>query len=109
MERLRSSFRCGHRNHGTYGGAGYTINPGAGNKNPVFLGWELQYDFSQVFTFGGEIYFQSADATDSKSTVAFNAGGSVNFSSKMHFIFSLGHSLMNENFFSSYAGLLWTI
>lgn len=93
----------------TYGGAGYTINPGTGNKNPAFLGWELQYDFSQVVTLGGEIYFQSADAVDSKSTTAFNIGGSVNFSEQFHIIYSLGHSITNNNFFSSYVGLYWTI
>jgi hypothetical protein len=28
-------------------GAGYWINPGSGNKNWVFAGWEAQYDFSE--------------------------------------------------------------
>jgi hypothetical protein len=41
--------------------------------------------------------------------MAFNIGGSINASPKMHFIFSVGHSLINENFFSSYFGVLWTI
>jgi len=93
----------------TYGGIGYWINPGTNNKNSIFSGWELQYDFSQVVTLGGELYFQSADAVDSKSVTALNIGGSINASQKMHFIFSFGHSLTNENFFSSYLGLLWTI
>ena len=33
----------------TYGGIGYSVNPGKGNKNSIFTGWEAQYDFSQVF------------------------------------------------------------
>lgn len=93
----------------TYGGLGYWINPGAGNKNSILSGWELQYDFSKVITLGGELYFQTADAADSKSVTAFNMGGFLNASEKMHFIFSFGHSLTHENFFSSYLGLLWTI
>ena len=93
----------------TYGGIGYWINPGSNNKNSIFSGWELQYDFSQVVTLGGELYFQSADAVDSKSVTAFNIGGSINISQKMHIIFSFGHTLINENFFSSYLGFLWTI
>ncbi len=97
------------RNLTTYGGAGYTFNPGPGNKNSVFTGWELQYDFSPVVTLGGELYYQSADAVDSKSVTAFNLGGSLNPSEKFHFIFSFGHSLTNERFFTSYLGLLWTI
>jgi hypothetical protein len=93
----------------TYGGIGYWINPGKNNKNSFFSGWELQYDFSQVLTLGGEIYFQTADAVDCKSTTGFNIGGSINVNQKMHCIFSLGHSLVNDNFFSSYIGILWTI
>ena len=93
----------------TYGGAGCWINPGPGNRNSAFLGWELQYDFSEAATLGGELHFQSADAADSKSTLAFNLGGQMNISSKMHFIFSVGHSLSGENYYSSYVGLLWTI
>jgi len=93
----------------TYGGAGYWFNPGTGNKDFVFAGWELQYDFSDVVTLGGEAYFQGADVVDGKSVTAFNVGGSINPSRKMHFIFSFGHSIIGENLFSSYLGLLWTI
>ena len=31
----------------TYGGAGYWINPGTDNKNWIFAGWEIQYDFTK--------------------------------------------------------------
>lgn len=93
----------------TYGGLGYWINPGKDNRNSVFSGWEIQYDFSKVLMLGGEIYFQSADAVDSKAVAAFNIGGSINTSEKMHLIFSFGHSLTNKNFFTAYLGLLWTI
>jgi hypothetical protein len=93
----------------TYGGAGYWINPGTNNKNWIFSGWEVQYDISPIITLGGELYFHSADAIDSKSVTAFNIGGSVNASTKTHIIFSLGHSFTNDNFISSYVGLLWTI
>ncbi len=93
----------------TYGGIGYWINTGKNNKNSIFSGWEIQYDFSKVVTLGGELYFQTSDTVDGKSTSGFNIGGLINFNEKMHFIFSLGHSLANEKFFSSYIGLLWTI
>lgn len=93
----------------TYGGAGYSLNPGAGNKNSTFLGWELQYDFSKVITFGGELYFQSAETTDSKSTMAFNLGGFINPTEQFHILISLGHSMTNDSFLSSYVGLQWTI
>jgi hypothetical protein len=93
----------------TYGGLGYGINPGTNNKNWIFTGWEIQYDFSPGFMLGGELYYHSSDANGSRSVTACSIGGSVNFTQKFHFIFSLGHSLINDNFISSYIGFLWTI
>ncbi len=93
----------------TYGGAGYWINPGTGNRNWVFAGWELQYDFSEKVTLGGELYYHSSDAIGSLSATAFNLGGSINLTKKFHIIFSAGHSLLNKSFTSAYFGLLWTI
>ncbi len=93
----------------TYGGAGYWINPGKGNKNWIFSGWEIQYDISPVITLGGEVYYHSADTENSKSGTGFNIGGSVNPTQKFHIIFSAGQSLSRDHIFSSYFGLLWTI
>lgn len=93
----------------TYGGAGYWINPGTNNKNWIYTGWEIQYDLSPLITLGGELYYHSADAVDSKSVTAFNIGGLITFSEKFHLIFSVGHSITNDSFISSYLGLLWTI
>ena len=93
----------------TYGGAGYWLNPGTNNKNWIFSGWEVQYDFSPFLTLGGELYFHSADTKNSKSGTGFNLGGSINPSDKFHIIFSLGRGLINTHIFNSYFGLLWTI
>lgn len=93
----------------TYGGAGYWINPGANNKNWIFSGWEIQYDFSTVVTLGGEIYYQTASTENSGSAAGFNLGGFINPTKKFHIIFSLGSTLVRENTFTSYLGLLWTI
>ncbi len=93
----------------SYGGAGYWINPGKNNKNWIFAGWEGQYDISDQITLGGELYYQTADASDSRSVLAFNLGGIINFSSKFHFLFSFGHSIIHENFFTAYMGVQWTI
>jgi hypothetical protein len=93
----------------TYGGAGYWINPGINNKNWIFSGWEIQYDVSQVLTFGGELYYHTASTKDSKSVTGFNLGGFVNFSNNFHLIYSVGHSLSDDHFISTYIGLLWTI
>jgi hypothetical protein len=93
----------------SFGGAGYWINPGANNKNWIFAGWEVQYNFSPVFTLGGELIYHSASTDDSKSSAGFDIGESINPSEKFHIIFSFGHSLINDRMFSSYIGSLWTI
>jgi len=93
----------------SYGGGGYWINPGTGNKNYIFAGWQAQYEFSKTISLGTEIYYHTPDANDSSSAVGFNLGGFLNFSEKFHFLFSVGYSLTNENYTTAYVGFLWTI
>jgi hypothetical protein len=93
----------------TYGGCGYWINPGTNNKNWLFSGCVVQYDFIKMLSLGSELYFRSASSTDTKSAIAFNAGGSLNLSSRFHVLFSIGHNITNTNYFTTYTGLLWTI
>jgi len=93
----------------TYGGGGYWINPGGTNVNWFFSGWEAQYDISRHFTLGGELYYKTAPEKDAKQALGFNLGGFINFTEKVHFIFSAGHSLSGEPTTTTYAGLLITI
>jgi len=93
----------------TYGGVGYWINPGSGNKNWLFAGWEAQYDISKIFTLGGELFYRSPSTNIDKSSIGFNAGGFINFNENFHLLFSFGHSILHQSFFSSYIGMQWTI
>lgn len=93
----------------TYGGAGYWINTGKNTKNSIFAGWEAQYEISEKLMLGGELYFQTPDVSGGKSSAGFNIGGSVNFTEKVHLIFSAGHSIASDNSFSAYIGFLITI
>jgi hypothetical protein len=92
----------------TYGGCGYWINPGQNNKNWLFSGWELQYDFSDKTTLGGEIFLQTPSVMGGKSVAGFNLGGFLNFNKNIHFIYSAGH-YFNDYVFTAYLGLLFTI
>lgn len=40
----------------TYGGGGYWINPGPGNRNFWFTGWVLQYALTDTLALGGEVF-----------------------------------------------------
>lgn len=93
----------------SYGGGGYSINPGIDNRNWFFAGWQAQYEFSKTISLGTEVYYHTADSKDSSASMGFNLGGFLNFSEKFHFIFSAGHSITNDNHTTAYAGFLWTI
>lgn len=93
----------------TYGGAGFWFNPGAGNRNWLFSGWEVQYDFTPHLTLGSEIYYHTADTQTDRQGTGFNTGAIININENIHIIASAGHSITGENYFSSYLGLLITI
>jgi hypothetical protein len=42
----------------TYGGGGYGINPGLGNRNYWFFGWQLQRQVTDHLALGAEIFHQ---------------------------------------------------
>jgi hypothetical protein len=93
----------------TYGGAGYWLNPGTGNQNWLFAGWEAQYDISSVVTVGGELYYNTADRSGGQSGTGFNLGGYINLSENDHILFSLGRTFQGDNLVTGYLGFQYTI
>jgi hypothetical protein len=91
----------------TYGGGGYWINPGTGNRNYWFSGILLQYVFSEGFYLGGEYFYQTADTVDGKDSSGFNFGGSIPLVSNFQLLFSVGRGLTttSTNLFSYYVAL----
>jgi hypothetical protein len=91
----------------TYGGGGYWINPGSGNKDYWFSGILLQYSFSDIFYLGGEIFHQTADTVDGSDSSGFNIGGAVPLTGGFQLLYSAGRGLTNtsSNKFSYYVGL----
>ena len=93
----------------SYGGAGYWINPGTGNKNWVYAGWQGQYDFTETITLGGELFYHTADSNDSEAGTGFNFGGYININEYNHILFSVGHSLTGTTTTTGYVGYQVTI
>jgi hypothetical protein len=93
----------------TYGGAGYWINPGTGNKNWFYAGWMGQYDFSETITFGGELYYQTASAQGASVSTGFSIGGYINLNEHNHILFAAGHNISGGNFTTGYIGYQLTI
>jgi len=92
----------------TYGGGGYWLHPGEGNKNYWFAGWLLQRDLSEVVTLGAEIFYTSPKAKDESDETSFNIGGFINLSEVYHILFSVGRDFKGPNTFSAYLAFQWT-
>ena len=93
----------------TYGGAGYWINPGTGNKNWVFAGWEVQRDFGKGLTLGGEIFYHGASIVGQTDGVGFNLGGEIHFDDVNHIVLSLGRDFIQTTYaFTGYVAYEWT-
>ena len=93
----------------TYGGAGFWYNPGTGNQNWLFAGWEAQYDCSKIVTVGGELYYHTPDKSDGRSGAGFDLGGYINLSDNDHILVSLGRSFRGDNVVTGYLGFQYTI
>lgn len=95
----------------TYGGGGYWVNNGIGNKNYWFVGWQAQYDFSDHLTLGAELFYNTATVVGESSSTGFNVGGYYNFDEHNHLLFSAGKGVQNAaqtNRVSTYIGYQWT-
>jgi len=95
----------------TYGGGGYWVNPGAGNKDSWFAGWALWRKVTEDFNLGVEIFHQTATAAGGKAGTGFNVGATYDLSENFHLLVSAGSGIQNPsatNQFSYYMGLQLT-
>ena len=88
----------------TYGGFGYWINPGTGNRDYWFFGWELQRDISKYFTLGAEVFHQTRSEVGGESSTGFNAGAIINFDEVHHMLLSVGRNFSEPSDTSFYIG-----
>jgi hypothetical protein len=93
----------------TYGGGGYWINPGSGNKDYWFFGWEAQRDLSKMLTVGAEIFYNTPTVKGAGGQTGFNVGTIVNFTDEHHLLLSAGRDIHGQNRFSTYLGYQLTL
>jgi hypothetical protein len=92
----------------SYGGGGYFINPGIGNRDYWLVGWEVQKDLNSKLTLGGELLGNTQSAISERGEIGINLGGQYNFDSGHHLLFSAGKSLHGDIGFMSYVAFQWT-
>jgi hypothetical protein len=94
----------------TYGGGGYWINPGPGNRNYWFTGWLLQRQVTDKLALGAEVFHQTSSMVGRGDTTGFNLGGVYDFTDHYHLLFSAGQggNAAVANPTTYYLGFQWT-
>ncbi len=93
-----------------YGGGGYWINPGIGNKNWGFTGLLIQYNFTDTFFLGAELFHQMPSFMGAKAYSGLHVGGGIPIAKEYQILFStdLGNGIASYKHFSYYFGLYHT-
>ena len=91
-----------------FGGGGYTINPGAGNRNYWLGGIVLSRAVTEAFSLGVELYRQTGTTTDGRDFTGLNIGATYRFTEHWSLLLSGGPGLENarrEGEYAFYAAL----
>jgi len=94
-----------------YGGGGYWINPGAGNKNYGFLGAALWRKVNDRLHLGVEVFGQTSPSVGVKASTGFDVGVIYDLSDTWHLLGAAGTGLQNRsetNQFSYYIAVSLT-
>jgi hypothetical protein len=86
----------------TYGGGGYWINPGQGNRNFWYVGWLVQAKLPGLATIGSEVFYTTPDRPDAGGNLRFNLGWVLDFSNTHHVLLSIGRSMVGDGLFQGY-------
>lgn len=95
----------------TFGGGGYWINPGKGDKNYWFAGWAVQRQITPDFSLGLEVFHQSNDSVGGEEATGMGIGAIYDLSDRWHLVGSIGTGLEDRkatNQFTYYAAIEWT-
>jgi hypothetical protein len=106
---LQKSWGAENRQWTTYGGGGYWINPGPGNRDWTLIGWFLQRQIADNLTLGAEVFHETASEVGGEADTAFNAGGIFDLNETCHLLFSAGHTVDGPARFSAYVALQLTL
>jgi len=95
----------------TFGGAGFTRNPGKGNRNFAIYGIAVQRQMNDHFAVGVELFGQTQDAIDARGTTAAGLGALYDFDETWHLIGSANVAVagaMENDRYSYNLAVKWT-
>jgi hypothetical protein len=102
---IQKSFGNGWQ---TYGGGGYWFNPGVGNHNYGFAGYQLQNQVTKQLAIGGEIFHTTPQSTAMGQQSGYNVGAVYDFDEGHHFMFSVGRDFQGATGLTAYVAFQWT-
>ena len=92
----------------TYGGGGYWINPGTGNRNYWFAGYQLQNQVTKQLAIGGEVFHTTATTIGGQQETGYNVGAVYDLDEGHHLMFSVGRDVQGTTGLAAYAAFQWT-
>jgi hypothetical protein len=93
----------------TYGGGGYWLNPGEGNRNFWFVGWLIQRRLSDLAALGTEVFYTTPDQIGGATNFRFNVGLVLDLTEHRHLLFSAGRGIVGDCLFQGYAAYQQTL
>lgn len=95
----------------SFGGGGFTRNPGTGNKNFISYGWTVQRQLNDRLALGVEVFGQTRDAAGDRGSTAAGFGWLYDFSETWHLVGSVNTAIAGQSqsdYFSYNLALKWT-
>lgn len=94
-----------------FGGGGWTVNPGDGNRGFLLYGMGLLHPVTESLQLGGEFFGQTRDAAADRAGESIGFGALYDFSDQWHLVGSLntGIAARREDEYSYTLALKWTI
>jgi hypothetical protein len=87
----------------TFGGFGYDINPGQGNRNYMLMGWAVAHDVSERLNLGAEIYHLTSAVVHGQASTNVALGFTYRITQHIALMASGGPGLENTRATGLYA------
>ncbi len=93
----------------TYGGGGYWVNPGSGNRNWWFAGWLLQRQLLANLAVGAEVFHETAKGVGIGPDTKVNVGLTWDLSDQSHILASAGPVIQGPSGYQTYVAFQLTL